>query len=107
MFAAATRPVKATRATVFGIVDQSGGAISLTSRQGEGSTFIILLPRSDDDREAVATVGARAEALRGGAEQGIAAGDISFLQKPFSLLQLAQRVRGLLDDTSSGASSTT
>ena len=38
--------------TVFGIVKQSGGAIDVESRVGIGTTFEILLPRSDRATEA-------------------------------------------------------
>jgi two-component system cell cycle sensor histidine kinase/response regulator CckA len=36
-------------ATVYGIVTQSGGEISVTSQPGEGSTFRVVLPLSADD----------------------------------------------------------
>ena len=36
-------------ATVYGIVTQSGGEISITSQPGEGSTFHVVLPLSADD----------------------------------------------------------
>lgn len=35
-------------ATVFGVVEQSGGRISVISEVGQGSTFVIHLPRCDD-----------------------------------------------------------
>jgi PAS domain S-box-containing protein len=35
-------------ATVFGVVEQSGGRISVASEVGRGATFIIHLPRCDD-----------------------------------------------------------
>jgi PAS domain S-box-containing protein len=36
-------------ATVYGIVTQSGGGVSVTSAPGEGSTFRVVLPLSPDD----------------------------------------------------------
>ncbi len=35
-------------ATVFGVVEQSGGRISVQSEVGRGATFVIYLPRCDD-----------------------------------------------------------
>ncbi|HEY3254497.1 MAG TPA: ATP-binding protein [Polyangiaceae bacterium] len=35
-------------ATVFGVVEQSGGRISIASAVGQGATFVIYLPRCDD-----------------------------------------------------------
>jgi len=38
-------------ATVYGIVTQSGGEISITSQPGEGSAFRVVLPRSAEEAE--------------------------------------------------------
>ena len=38
-------------ATVYGIVAQSGGAIQVASKLGEGSTFVVLLPQALPSRE--------------------------------------------------------
>ncbi|HYQ46870.1 MAG TPA: ATP-binding protein [Polyangiaceae bacterium] len=35
-------------ATVFGVVEQSGGRLTLTSEVGQGTTFVIYLPRCDE-----------------------------------------------------------
>ena len=40
-------------ATVYGIVDQSGGRIELDSKVGSGSIFTVYLPRAHGDREAM------------------------------------------------------
>jgi two-component system, cell cycle sensor histidine kinase and response regulator CckA len=40
-------------ATVYGIIKQSGGGISVTSEPGEGSTFRIVLPLSVEDEPAL------------------------------------------------------
>ncbi|HPJ48992.1 MAG TPA: PAS domain S-box protein, partial [Synergistales bacterium] len=39
-------------ATVFGIVSQNGGFITLSSREGEGTTFRICLPAADSEETA-------------------------------------------------------
>jgi len=35
-------------ATVFGVVEQSGGRVTIASELGQGATFVIYLPRCDD-----------------------------------------------------------
>jgi CheY-like chemotaxis protein len=40
-------------ATAYGIVQQSGGSISVTSRPGEGATFVIDLPRVRSEAQSV------------------------------------------------------
>ena len=52
-------------ATVYGIVRQSGGFISLYSEPGQGTSFKIFFPRVDEAVEAIGHVPASAEAPRG------------------------------------------
>jgi len=40
-------------ATVYGIVQQNGGSISVTSQTGKGTTFEVYLPRLDESEKAV------------------------------------------------------
>ena len=54
-------------ATVYGIVKQSGGSIWMTSEIGQGTTFKIYLPRTDELEEVKAPA-AKAAAARGGTE---------------------------------------
>jgi len=52
-------------ATVYGIVTQSGGQVSVTSEPGEGSTFRVVLPLSPDDATVPAEHEARPEERTG------------------------------------------
>ena len=54
-------------ATVFGIVQQSGGAISVESKPGHGTTFDIYLPRAAASEITVA-LSMKPEPARGGSE---------------------------------------
>lgn len=54
-------------ATVYGIIKQSGGEISVTSRPAQGTTFHILLPASSGAADAPVAVPAPT-AVRGGSE---------------------------------------
>jgi len=51
-------------ATVFGIVQQSGGHVAVYSEPGRGSTFKVYLPRTDRPAEDVPAAG-RSVAMRG------------------------------------------
>ena len=52
-------------ATVFGIVEQSGGAIRVDSALGKGATFRVFFPRVEGDAGTRAMVTQSGEALRG------------------------------------------
>jgi PAS domain S-box-containing protein len=52
--------------TVYGIVKQSGGHVTVDSAVGRGSVFTVFLPRTED--AAAATAGAETQLPRGGSE---------------------------------------
>jgi signal transduction histidine kinase/CheY-like chemotaxis protein len=74
-------------ATVLGAVQQNGGAITVESELGKGSTFRILLPRVDvaAEREWAPGGPAREEAVTGGTET------ILLVEDDLLVLELAQR----------------
>jgi two-component system, cell cycle sensor histidine kinase and response regulator CckA len=75
-------------ATVYGIVRQSGGHISCTSRKGEGTTFRIYLPRAAGAAESAAADGT-AEQPAGGKEPVLLVEDDEMVRK-FSSQVLAR-----------------
>jgi Histidine kinase-, DNA gyrase B-, and HSP90-like ATPase len=72
--------------TVYGIVKQSGGDIRVSSEEGRGTTFTISLPQAVAAGELTA------------AEDDIPRGDETILQKPFTTIALARKVREVLDN---------
>lgn len=65
--------------TVFGIVKQSGGTISVYSETGKGTTFRIHFPRCDQAPSV--SLPTKAKALRGGTETILLVDDASALRK--------------------------
>ncbi len=62
-------------ATCYGIVKQSGGALSVASRLGEGATFKILLPQSNNTSPEPVTLTPEAVALPKGTDTVLLAED--------------------------------
>jgi two-component system cell cycle sensor histidine kinase/response regulator CckA len=69
-------------ATVHGIVHQSGGHIRAESEPGAGTRFIILLPRSGDEGEAVQRRPIRPERRRRGSEVVLLVEDEDNIREP-------------------------
>ena len=54
--------------TVYGIIHQSGGYVTVESKIGEGTTFRLLFPRADEEARAQAQEAAASEAAAAAAE---------------------------------------
>ncbi len=79
-------------ATVYGIVQQSGGHVTVESEPGKGACFAVYLPRATLAASSSAAV--KADAPRGGGETVLVAEDEEFLRKGVSefLASLGYRV---------------
>ena len=66
----ARRVKQHTHSTVFGIVNQSSGAVAIASAPGEGATFRVYLPRHQSG-EAIQEVTAASALVAGGAGQRV------------------------------------
>ena len=82
-------------ATVYGIVTQTGGEISIDSRPGEGSTFRVVLPLSPDPA-AVPVVREERAVAPTGTEGVLVAEDEQTIRRLVGEVLDAQRLQGLL-----------
>ncbi|MCE9560933.1 MAG: PAS domain-containing protein [Planctomycetes bacterium] len=89
-------------ATVFGIVKQAGGQIDVTSEVGVGTIFTVLLPAASDTtikppsgKLGIPKLGSETDDAI--VRHGVVEETDAFLQKPFTPLALARKVRGVLD----------
>ncbi|MCA1792813.1 MAG: ATP-binding protein [Desulfotignum sp.] len=93
-------------ATVYGIVKQNNGFINVYSEPEKGSSLRIYLPRHTEDMVENKPDRPMAPSPRGIGEtiliahQGVLDEGVAFIQKPFSMEDLAVKVREVLDKAS-------